>query len=191
MDSPEVEVARYAARISLWALGISVLALVATAGSLALEVRRWFDEGVKLSLNVMTEANLVGGNRGDPNDYLLLTVTSRGNAPTAITHMMLYDFPTRPAWLFRRRKSKTMIIPEPTLPGTMGQLPHTLPPGQVRQGIVTHTPDLKQMIAAGRLHVGVVALHTDKPLLKRVRQWKPPKDAKAALPESEALGRPE
>lgn len=181
MDSPEVEMARYAARISLWALGVSVLALVATAGSLALEVRRWFDEGVKLSLSVVAKANLVGGNSEDTNDYLVLTVISRGNAPTTITSMVLWDFPTRLARLFRSRKPKTMIVPEPTLPGMAGQLPDSLPSGHVWMGMVTHTPALEQMIAAGRLYVGVVASHADKPVLKRVRQWKPPADAKKAM----------
>jgi hypothetical protein len=173
LDGPEVEVAR-------WALGISVLALVVSVGSFFLELRRWFDEGVKLSLSVMAECNRYGGGIEDKNDYLALRVTNRGSAATTITHMILYDYPR---WLdrwIRRQKPETMLVPLPTLPGMGGQLPHVLQPGQVWQGLVTHTPDLKQIIARGRLHVGVIGSHYDKPILERVRSWKPPEDAGTA-----------
>jgi hypothetical protein len=61
MDTPEVAVARYAARIWLWALYASGGALFISACVFALELRRWFDEGVRLSLSIMADAKLIGG----------------------------------------------------------------------------------------------------------------------------------
>jgi hypothetical protein len=50
MDSPEVAVAKFAARVSEWALVVSGASLLFAACAFALELRRWFDEGVKLSI---------------------------------------------------------------------------------------------------------------------------------------------
>jgi hypothetical protein len=112
----------------------------------------------------------------DKNNYFIFKVTNRGSAATTITHMVLYDYPR---WLDRwimRKKPKTMLVPWPALPATVGQLPHVLQPGQVWQGLAIHTTNLKQMIEAGLLHAGIAGSHSDKPLLKRVRSWKPPKE---------------
>ena len=186
MDTPEVAVARYAARISFWALGVSGGSLVVTAALLALEVRRWFDEGVKLYMSVMAEAQIFGGGQQDENDYLAITVTNRGSAPTTITNMVLFDYPSwismKFSWVrrFKRQRPKTMVVTRPMLPGVPGQPPYVLEPGHNWQGMAVHTPELKQMIEAGRLHVGVFGSHSDKPLLRQVRKWRPPEDAKKA-----------
>jgi hypothetical protein len=84
MDSPEVAVAKFAARVSEWALVVSGASLLFAACAFALELSRWFDEGVKLSMSVMPEAKLYGGDLPDDNTYLALTVTNRGTA--AIDH---------------------------------------------------------------------------------------------------------
>jgi hypothetical protein len=46
--------------------------------------------------------------------------------------------------------------------------------------MAAHTPELVEMIRGGRLFVGVIGSHSDKPLFRRVRKWIPPKDAKSA-----------
>lgn len=185
MDSPEVAVARYAARISLWALGFSAGALAVSAGAFALEVRRWFDEGVKLSMSIMVAAKFFGGGLEDKHTYLAVHLTNRGSAATTITHFVLYDYPSKlamriPDWLGRWMKKqwpKTAVV-NTGAPGD--PLPYVLQPGHTWAGYARHTPDLEQMIAGGRLHAGIIGSHSDKILFKRVRRWTPPKDAKAA-----------
>ncbi len=187
MDTPEVAVARYAARISLWALGVSGGSLCVALCVFVLELRRWFDEGVRLSMSVMVDTETFGGHQ-DSNTYLAVTVTNRGNAATTITHMVLNDYPSRfglwlPSRLCRRIKSQrpqTFVVVNPILPGMPGQLPFVLEPGRNWHGMAVHTPELERMIEAGRLYAGVVGSHSNKTLLQRVRRWTPPKNAKTA-----------
>ena len=46
-------------------------------------------------MSVMVDAKLFGGIQQDDDTYLAITVTNRGSAATTITHMVLYDYPTR------------------------------------------------------------------------------------------------
>jgi hypothetical protein len=46
-------------------------------------------------MSVMADANLVGGIDEDDKTYLAIAVTNRGSAPTTITHMVLYNYPSR------------------------------------------------------------------------------------------------
>jgi hypothetical protein len=198
LDAPEIAVARYAAQISLWALYVSGGALFISAGVFALEIRRWFDEGVKLAVTIMANAKLLGGGRVDPNTYLSATVTNRGSAPTTITHMLLYNYrnrlaqhvpdrafwlinrlarhmPDRLTWWIKKLRPETAVV---NSIGAPGPIPFVLQPGHTWVGMAIYTPDLEKMIGAGRLYVGIVGSHSDKTLFKLARRWKPPKDAK-------------
>jgi hypothetical protein len=185
-DSPEIAVARYAANISLWALGISAGSLCVAFGVFVLELRRWFEEGIRLSMSVMADAKLFGGVTRDENTYIAITVTNRGTAPTTITHMVLYNYPNRlslflskcPRFVrqwFKKHRPGTFVVNPTPMP-----LPHVLEPGRNWNGMAVHTPELAQMIKGGRLFVGVIGSHSNKTLFRRVRTWTPPKDAKAA-----------
>jgi hypothetical protein len=44
--------------------------------------------------------------------------------------------------------------------------------------MAAHMPDVAQMITDGRLCVGVIGSHSNKPLFRRERTWTPPEDAK-------------
>lgn len=44
-----------------WALGVSIGSLCVSFAAFALQLRRWFDEGVKLSMSVMADAKFFGG----------------------------------------------------------------------------------------------------------------------------------
>ena len=151
MGDTELTVARYAAKISLWALWVSGGALFVAALAFGLEFRRWLDEGVRLTLSVMVGARVFGGLERDENKYLTATVTNRGNAPTTITHMVLYNYPSRlarwvPQWLYKRVKrfhAQTYIIPST---GSPGQIPYVLEPGRMWMGRGTQTPELEKMI---------------------------------------------
>ncbi len=193
MDTSEVAVARYAAQVSLWALYVSGGALFISTCVFVLELRRWFDEGVKLSMTIIPDAKIFGGVREDKNTYLSATVTNRGSAPTSITHMVLYNYASHLAWYVpgrviryipgrlarwvKKQRPQTFVVANT---GAPGPLPYVLQPGHTWVGMVTHTPDMEQMIEAGRLYVGIIGSHSDKTFFRRVRRWKPPKDAVAA-----------
>ena len=186
METPETAIARYAARISLWALIFSGGSLGVALCVFLLELRRWLNEGVKLTMSVMVDAKFFGGGQQDDDTYIAVTVTNRGNAATTITHMVLYDYPNRFArWLpqflarwIKSQRPKTFIVANPTAAGSPGRPPYVLEPGHNWHGIAVHTPDVTQMIDAGHLYVGVVGSHRDETLFKRVRRWTPPDNAK-------------
>jgi hypothetical protein len=166
-----------------FAIFVSAGSLAIAACAFALQLRRYFDEGVRLSVNIMVGARLVGG-LADLNKYLSVTVMNRGSAPTTITHMVLYNYPSRlarhvPNWLYRRIKrfhAQTYVV---NTIGSPGPIPYLLEPGRMWNGRATQTSDLDKMIEDGRLYVGIICTHSNKTLFKRVRrEWKPPSDAK-------------
>jgi hypothetical protein len=184
LDDSELTVARYAAQISLWAFGVSAGALLVSALAFGLEVRRWLDEGVRLTLSVVVGARIIGGYERDDNKYLNVTVTNRGNAPTTITHMVLYNYPSKlarymPWWLYKRIKrfhAQTYLI---NTIGAPGPIPYVLEPGRMWMGRAIQTADLERMIEAERLYVGIICSHSERTLFKHVkREWTPPADAK-------------
>jgi hypothetical protein len=175
LDSPDIAVARYAAQISLWALWVSGGALFISICVFALEIRRWLDEGVRLSMMVMANAKLFGGGQNDPNTYLSVIVTNRGSAPTTITHMVFFNYPSRLARYAPRRvarwikslRPQTFFVPNT---GAPGPIPYLLQPGTNWFGMATYTPELEKMIAAGCLYVGIIGSHSDKTLFRRASQ---------------------
>jgi hypothetical protein len=185
LDSPDTAIARYAAQISVWALWVSAGALFVSACAFALELRRRLDEGVRLTITVMPDAKLFGRAGRDENTYLSVTVTNRGSAPTTITHMVLFNYPSRlalllPRWLTRWMKSQrpqTFFIANT---GTPGPIPYLLEPGRNWFGMATYTAELEKMIDAGRLYVGIIGSHRDKTKFARVRRSRlPMMDGKA------------
>jgi hypothetical protein len=183
LETPETVIARYAAQISLWALWISGGALFVAVCAFILELRRRFDEGVRLSVNIMPRAKLFGGVQ-DANTYLSVIVTNRGSAPTTITHFLLFYYPNQLALYLPRWSGRWLkwLRPRPSFianTGTPGPIPYFLELGKNWFGMATYTPDLEQMIQSGRLCVGIVGSHSDKTLFKRVRPWKVPEDAKS------------
>ncbi len=91
MDNPEIAVARYAARISLWALGVSAGSLCVAFAVFVLELRRWLEEGVRLSMSVMVGARVFGGATRRQH-VSLYHRDNRGSAATTITHMVLFNY---------------------------------------------------------------------------------------------------
>jgi hypothetical protein len=168
-----------------WALGVSIGSLCVSFAAFVLQIRRWFEEGVRLSMTVIAYAKFVGGGIQDENTYIAITVTNRGTAATTITHMVLYNYPDRlslflskcPRFVrrwFRKHHPQTFVVDTVQMP-----LPHVLEPGRNWHGMAVHTPELEQMIKATRLFVGVIGSHSSKTLSRRVWSWTPPKDAKA------------
>src|SRR5262249_22035128 len=114
-------------------------------------------------MTIMSDAKLFGGVGQDDNTYVSVTVTNRGDAPTTITHMVVYGYSNKLAVLVPRRltrwrwmkqlRPKIFIIPKT---GTPGPLPYLLEPGTYWVGMATHTPELNRWIEAGRCYVGII-----------------------------------
>jgi hypothetical protein len=145
---------------------VAIYAAVVATGALALEVRRWFESGPQLSIQIMQNMQSFNLTSLNPTDnYLLANVINRGNAPTTITHFILVDYGT---WFMRIRSKEgwTAIVK----PGVSGTLPHTLQPGEIWTGMARQNAELEQRIAGGWLHVVIFASHSDKPFVQRVRR---------------------
>ncbi len=163
--------------INWWVVVIAAYAAVVATGVLALEVRRWFESGARLSISLMPEGKTVNIPGTEDNTYLVANVSNRGNAPTTITHFTLRDYGN----LFGRLRSKakwTVVIPRPHLPGATSNIPMTLQPGEIWSGMALHNEELMERIKGGHLYVEIYASHADKPTLKRVHMpAQPPEDA--------------
>lgn len=153
----------------------SYAAIVAT-GALALEIRRWFESAIKLSVNIMPEAKMTE----DPTDrtYLAVFVVNRGPTPTTITHMTFHEYPSLWARL-RGRPSWNAIVLNPS-PAGHPNLPQQVEPNERWVGMAVYDTDLVQSRKRGHLYVAIQATHSDKPVMKRVpRPVEKPPNAKA------------
>ena len=156
----------------------SYAAIVATA-ALSLEVRRWFESGARLRINIMPKAETFNVPGTEGNKYLVAIVANRGNATTTITHFALRDYGS---WLDRVRSKPTwtVVILSPYLPGSSPNIPGILQPGEIWSGMALYDDDgdLKRRVEAGRLHVAIYASHANRPILKRVHSLsQPPEDS--------------
>ena len=146
-----------------------------------LELRRWFDEGVKLSMNVYPDAKRFDDDMKplDDNTYVQVVVTNRGSAPTTITRMILYEYPSELAiyipqrlrhwkWIRALGQARVFIAHN----GTLCRIPCLLQPGIYWIGLVKHAPDLRRAIETGRLYVGIICSHSNKTLFKRLKRPK-------------------
>ena len=117
-------------------------------------------------MSLMSDAILVGGMEEDENTYFAVTVINKGNLPTTITHMVIYDYGT----LWRRLLRKVLwqgIVPRPNSHGH--DIPYVLEPGQQWHGQVrSNIEDLAKRRDSGWLYVGVCATHHKRAFLARV-----------------------
>ena len=85
--------------------------------ALALEVRRWFESGPRLSLSVMGDALFFPQTDGNPR--LALTVINRGTTSTTLSNMVLFGYTSR--WQkWRKKPFFTAIVPQPDIPFELG-----------------------------------------------------------------------
>jgi len=157
-------------------LGLNLAAIVGTSAFL-LNLKTWFDSGVKLNLNMMVDGMTIGaGPDFDETDLLILTVTNRGDAPTTITNMVVLEMNS---WwqLWAIRPAKSYVITNPQLKGYPPNTPSDLDPSKKWTGAIRKRPDLGINVHDGYHYVGVYASHRHRQYLKRI-----PK-AKTQLPE--------
>jgi hypothetical protein len=151
-----------------WTNGTAIYAAIVATFALALEMRRWFESGPRLTITVAPEMVLINVPGTEGNTYLFATVTNRGNTPTTISGFHLFDYEN---WLNRlRSKPKWAVaILHPHPQPHVVNVPKVVQPGEVWEGAALYEGDLKARIRRGWLYVIIYASHTDKPVRKRVR----------------------
>lgn len=152
---------------------IAIAALGISAAALALEVRRWMESGVKLSVACAADMVIVyAGEKPDPRkQYLTVDVANRGDMPTTITNLGMVIFPSRFGKL-RNRASQHFLCPWPS---KAQPLPFLLEPGarwsaQVRQG-----HEIEEALENGTLWALVFATHSEKSAMARITRRATPK----------------
>ena len=158
-------------------------AIVAT-GALALEIRRWFETGARLSISVMPQMQTFNIPGTEGNNYLVVNVSNRGQTPTTITHFALFHYGSWINWL-RRKRGWAVVVLRPQPPGSDPVIPSVLRPGESWSGMALHEDDLVSRMKSGYLYVAIHATHSDKPTLARVRLRKDPE-----LPDKEEANTP-
>ena len=143
---------------------IACLALVVASGAFFLELRRWFEDGPKIHLAVMSDVVTVPADDGRAK--LALTVVNRGTVPTTITHMIGVSYT---GLLSRWRDKPTMqgIVNTQLMP-----LPFQLGVNKSFMGMMNYEERTAAAREQGSFYVGVVCSHSSKRYLIRVQ---PPK----------------
>ncbi|MHA7886290.1 hypothetical protein [Roseicyclus sp.] len=144
-------------------------ALVATA-VFFLELRRWVEDGPRLVMGVMSDAQMVGGAVDKKNEYFVLNAANAGNLPTTITHVVILDYGNR--WNYLRGKPAWQaIIPRPTLTDNNSP-PYVLRPGETWVGMVNKTAneELETRRANGWLYIGIYASHSRRCFGKLIKR---------------------
>jgi hypothetical protein len=157
--SPEAWVATYAA-------------IVAT-GALFLEIRRWFESGVRLVVRVTPDMMTMGSANPehDEKDLVAVTVYNRGEVPTTLVGLSVLRYPTLLSYM-RNRPSRAFVIPNPQLLGHPPNLPSESKAGSQWSGFVRHRPDVIKDLQDGTFYVAVTSTDRDKPYLVRIPKRK-------------------
>jgi hypothetical protein len=105
---------------------VSIYAAILATSALALNVRTWFDAGVRLKLSVIPDGVVFGGDpQFDEKALVIVTVINRGRTVTVIPNLLLYEFSSK--WkVWRNRPNKTYVIPNPQLKGYPSNVPMEL-----------------------------------------------------------------
>ena len=145
----------------------AIYAAIVATGALALEIRRWFESGPKLTLTLIPIAKLFGGIEPDENEYLCARITNRGDRPTTITNFALHQYRS----LIHRhlnRAFRSAIVPRPEVGGGIA-LPHVLQPGTQWAGMAIYNAELIDWARTGALFVAIYSSGSRRPIKRKVR----------------------
>lgn len=149
------------------ALAAVYAALISTA-ALALEVRRWFETGPRLLVTAQGPMIPVNAPSAEGMKFLSLSVANRGTSPTTIKLMILHEYPT--FWhRFRANPVKAAFVLDPSVPGFPVTLPMVLAPGEIWDGYVIYSEELKQWVQESHFYLGVTVSHQKRPVTARLR----------------------
>ena len=107
-------------------------AAVVATGALFLEVRRWFESGVRLQLSANYAYAMGTPTRHEP--MIAVEVSNIGDQPTTLTSMEIVIFKSRLHRILRRHKVRAAIINTSGLSGYLQALPFIIEPGKIWRG---------------------------------------------------------
>jgi len=148
---------------------IAVYAAIVATGALALEVRRWFESGPRLTVQAKANMMMIDNLGKQENGLTVATVTNRGDAPTTITSLGIVEYPSYWARL-RNRTTREFLVVHPS---DSHPLPYVLAPGTHWIGIARKRPDLYGDIQTGTMWVAIGTTNRGKPYLARIPKRKP------------------
>lgn len=145
---------------------VAAYAAIVATGALALEIRRWFETGPRLSVRARADMVLLDGDR-KTEGLLVVDVVNRGDASTTLKTLALLKFPSR--WdRWRMKPSHSFIIPRPEFSGSPLILPHVLQPGHSWMGLGHDRSDVTGDIQTGEFWAAVYATDRDRPYLAHI-----------------------
>lgn len=157
---------------------VSIYAAVVSTAVAALQIRNYFRSGVRLKLSLNPDGMTIHEDpRFEETDLVIVTVTNRGDAPTTIQNMLLFEF--RSFWqLWRNRPTKTYVIANPQLRGFPPNVPGLLEPAKHWTGAIRKRADRIPYLHTGHFYAGISASNRDKPYLVRIPKLEnaPPND---------------
>ena len=146
--------------------GIALYAAVVSTIALTLSLRKWFLTGPVLALSVMARGKTFGGAEPDDREYIVLNVTNRGDIPTTLSTMAVFQYRT----IFHRWRRKPYFAAIITRPGLLGGggTPSLIAPGTTWMGAVIYDDDLLKMAKSGKLFVAIHSSHSNRPAVAKV-----------------------
>ena len=146
--------------------GAAIYAAVVATAALALEIRRWFESGPRLSMRLMPQAKTYGATADPDADYIAITVANLGDRATTISLVCVLEYRS----IFHRwrgRHCKAGVILNPAF-GSGGGTPYVLEPGKEWTGAIRYDDELDQWAKNGKLFVGIHFSHARNPIVRRV-----------------------
>ncbi|MBB4285758.1 hypothetical protein [Roseospira goensis] len=155
-----------------WEAVAALYASVVATAALALELRRWFVSGVRLTLSASYPMIAIGIPEAKNRDYLILFVENRGDKSTTIKCMHLRNRRSI-KHVLKKQKSWHAFVPHPSISPDEPGVPHLLSSGGKWEGVIEVNEELKRCIESGNLQVGIGATHANKPVFISVKPSTP------------------
>ncbi|MGV2050245.1 hypothetical protein ACQZ48_09175 [Agrobacterium sp. 22-209-1] len=158
----------------------AVYAAIVATGALALEIRRWFESGPKISVRANPDMTLIGQGGVEQTNLLVVNAVNRGDAPTTITHFCLLEYPN--IWAkWRNKASQTFVVLHPQMPGHPPIIPTMLGSGQEWTGMAHPREDVTGDIRTGKMWAAIYTTSRGRPYTARVpKRTSQPNALKAA-----------
>jgi hypothetical protein len=151
---------------------IAIYGAIIGTSALLLNFKSWWDSGPKLSLSLIPDGMIITPGSGvDERDLIILTVLNRGNAPTMVTNMVLFEMTS---WWqrWRMRPKASYVITNPQHLGYPLNIPSDLEPSKRWTGIIRKREDIISDLRTGNFYTGIYTSHRDRPYLKRIPRKK-------------------
>ena len=147
--------------------GIALYAAIVSTSALTLSLRKWLLTGPVLALSVMARGRTFGGLEPDDREFIVLNVTNKGDMPTTLSTMAVFQYRTIfHRWL--RKPYFAAIIPRPNLLDGIGT-PSLLAPGTTWMGAAAYDDGALEMAKSGKLFVAIHCSHSKRPAVAKVR----------------------